>query len=136
MTDMLSSFDVVFTPNWLAMLIDLEVDSTTMTQTLINSATGKLSVMFLWDVLLTALRAVWMTPRFFEYFTVLPLLGHAKCHLYDKVCSEALGRSVVIIAMLFQILAAVALLLNSQCKRQGLFKTKRPRVSSQRAFDM
>jgi uncharacterized membrane protein len=44
-----------------------------------------LVVMIVWAALLAGLTFVAMIPGFFGIFIVLPVLGHASCHLYAQV---------------------------------------------------
>ena len=68
----------------LPMLVDREVDFMTAMLTSFSSVTGNLSVMLLWGILVAGLLIVGMIPAFLGLFVVLPLLGHATWHVYDK----------------------------------------------------
>ncbi len=110
MTNISSSFEVFLTPNGLMMLtvgtavgavfsfllfalmvialpmlVDREVDFMTAMLTSFSAVTANLPVMLGWGVLVAVLLFVGMLPGFLGLFAVLPLLGHATWHIYDKM---------------------------------------------------
>ena len=109
MTNISSSFEVFLTPNGLMMLgvgtlvgaifsfilfslmvialpmlVEREVDFMTAMLTSFSSVTGNLPVMLIWGVLVAVLLFAGMLPGFLGLLLVLPLLGHATWHIYDK----------------------------------------------------
>ncbi|MFT4620922.1 MAG: putative membrane protein [Sulfitobacter sp.] len=112
MTNISSSFEVFLTPNGLMMLavgtaigavfsfllfalmaialpmlLDREVDFMTAMLTSFSTVTENLSVMLVWGIIVAVLLLVGMLPGFLGLFVVLPLLGHATWHVYDKARS-------------------------------------------------
>lgn len=114
MTNITSSFDVFLTGNGLTMLfvgtavggvlafvlyaitvvslpllLDKEVDFVTAMITSFSAVTDNMPVMLCWGGLVGALLLLGMLPAFLGLFVVLPLLGHATWHLYQRVIGEA-----------------------------------------------
>lgn len=114
MTNITSSFDVFLTSNGLTMLLvgtavggilafvlyaitvvslplllDKEVDFVTAMITSFSAVTENMAVMLSWGALVGALLLLGMLPAFLGLFIVLPLLGHATWHLYQRVIGEA-----------------------------------------------
>ncbi|WP_424973706.1 DUF2189 domain-containing protein [Dinoroseobacter sp. S124A] len=114
MTNITSSFAVFLTPNGLLMLLvgsavggvlafilyaitvvslplllDKEVDFVTAMITSFSAVTENLQVMLVWGVLVAALLVIGMIPAFVGLLVVLPLLGHATWHLYQRLITEA-----------------------------------------------
>ncbi len=109
MTNVSSSFDVFLTANGLMMLLvgtvvgailsfilfaitvvslplllDAEVDFVTAMIKSFSAVTENLGVMLVWAFIVGALLLLAMVPAFFGLFIVLPLLGHATWHLYQR----------------------------------------------------
>jgi len=109
MTNVTSSFDVFLTANGLTMLLvgtavgavlsfilyaitvvslplllDAEVDFVTAMIKSFSAVTENMGVMLLWAAIIAALLTVAMIPAFMGLFLVLPLLGHATWHLYER----------------------------------------------------
>ncbi|MDD9716016.1 DUF2189 domain-containing protein [Dinoroseobacter sp. PD6] len=114
MTNITSSFAVFLTPNGMMMLLvgtgvgavlsfvlygitvvslplllDKEVDFVTAMITSFSAVTENLRVMLSWGVLVAVLLLVGMVPAFLGLLLVLPLLGHATWHLYQRVITAA-----------------------------------------------
>lgn len=112
MTNVTSSFDVFLTANGLMMLLvggavgavlsfvlyaitvlslplllDAEVDFVTAMIKSFSAVTENLGVMLLWAVIVAALLVVALLPAFLGLIIVLPLLGHATWHLYQRALS-------------------------------------------------
>ncbi|WP_425090537.1 DUF2189 domain-containing protein [Tropicimonas sp. S265A] len=110
MTNVTSSFGVFLTPNGLMMLavgtavgavlsfvlyaitvvslpllLDAEVDFVTAMIKSFSAVTENLGVMLVWAAIVAALLVAAMIPAFLGLFLVLPLLGHATWHLYQRV---------------------------------------------------
>jgi uncharacterized membrane protein len=71
----------------LPMLLDREVDFMTAMLPSFSTVTENLSVMLVWGIIVAVLLLVGMLPGFLGLFVVLPLLGHATWHVYDKARS-------------------------------------------------
>jgi uncharacterized membrane protein len=114
MTNITSSFAVFLTPNGLMMLVvgtavggvlafvlyaitvvslplllDKEVDFVTAMITSFSAVTENLGVMLIWGALVSVLLLVGMVPAFLGLLVVLPLLGHATWHLYQRLIGPA-----------------------------------------------
>jgi len=112
MTNVTSSFDVFLTGNGLMMLLvgsavgailsfvlygitvvslplllDAEVDFVTAMIKSFSAVTENLGVMLCWAVLVAVLLVLAMLPAFLGLLVVLPLLGHATWHLYQRALS-------------------------------------------------
>ncbi|MDJ0857689.1 MAG: DUF2189 domain-containing protein [Dinoroseobacter sp.] len=110
MTNVSSSFDVFLTANGLMMLLvgtavgavlsfilfaitvvslplllDAEVDFVTAMIKSFSAVTENLGVMLIWALIVASLLLLAMLPAFLGLFIVLPLLGHATWHLYQRV---------------------------------------------------
>ncbi|MEM1078739.1 MAG: DUF2189 domain-containing protein [Pseudomonadota bacterium] len=114
MTNITSSFAVFLTPNGLLMLLvgsavggvlafvlyaitvvslplllDKEVDFVTAMITSFSAVTENLQVMLVWGALVGGLLVIGMIPAFLGLLIVLPLLGHATWHLYQRLITGA-----------------------------------------------
>lgn len=113
MTNVTSTFDVYLTSNGLTMLavgsivggmlafllfsitviclpllLDREVDFVTAMITSFNAVLQNIFPMMVWAAVIVVLLVIGMLPAFLGLLVVLPLLGHATWHLYQRVITE------------------------------------------------
>ena len=69
-------------------MLDREVDFVTAMITSFNAVLQNFVPMMIWAALIVALLVVGMLPAFLGLFVVLPLLGHATWHLYQRVLRD------------------------------------------------
>jgi uncharacterized membrane protein len=112
MTNVLSTLDVFFSPNGLMMLgfgtavgsvfaiivfamsvlgmpmlLDRDVDFVTAMITSIGAVVAKPQVYLVWGICVAIATLIAMLPFFLGLFVVMPILGHASWHLYQRVTS-------------------------------------------------
>ena len=113
MTNVSSSFDVYLTSNGLSMLavgsvvggilafllfsitviclpllLDREVDFVTAMITSFNAVLQNFVPMMVWAAVIVVLLVIGMLPAFLGLLVILPLLGHATWHLYQRVLRD------------------------------------------------
>jgi uncharacterized membrane protein len=69
----------------LPLLLDKEVDFVTAMITSFNAVLQNFVPMMVWAAVIVALLVIGMVPAFLGLLVVLPLLGHATWHLYQRV---------------------------------------------------
>jgi uncharacterized membrane protein len=114
MTNVLSTLDVFLSPNGLMMLgfgtavgcifaivvfgmsvlgmpmlLDRDVDFVTAIITSIGAVASRPQVYLAWGVFVAIVSLIAMLPFFLGLFVVMPVLGHASWHLYQRVTSPA-----------------------------------------------
>ncbi len=71
------------------MLLDREVDFITAIVTSIRSVLANPAVMLVWGLVVLVLTIAALMPAFLGLFIVLPVLGHATWHLYQRLVEPA-----------------------------------------------
>jgi uncharacterized membrane protein len=74
------------------MLLDTEVDFVTAMVTSIRAVLASPIPMLGWGVVVTAATLVALAPFFLGLLVILPVLGHATCHLYALAKEPALAQ--------------------------------------------